>query len=135
MAFYRVKKNKLWIIKAVDRTTRRTIAWVLGKRDVKTFRRLYNKVKHLEECLFYTDNWDAFTKVLPKSRHIIGKAHTFTIEQDNSNTRHYLGRMTRRTKVVSKKEYMVDLSIKLWLCLTSQTIFTLFQNRFLSIFR
>lgn len=81
MAFYRVKKNKLWLIKAVDCTTRTTIAWVLGKRDVKTFRKLYNKVKHLEECLFYTDNWDAFAKVLPKSIHIIGKAHTLLLNK------------------------------------------------------
>ncbi|MDR2606024.1 MAG: hypothetical protein LBC38_01930, partial [Oscillospiraceae bacterium] len=44
----------------------------------------------------------------PAERHIIGKAFTHAIERDNSNTRHHLGRFTRRTKVVSKKEFMVD---------------------------
>ncbi|MGH8551470.1 MAG: IS1 family transposase, partial [Methylococcales bacterium] len=103
MAFHWVKKNKKSIIKAVDRSTGRTVAWVLGSPDTATFRKLYDKVKHLTGCIFYTDDWDAFARVLPPERHIIGKAHTVAIERDNSNTRHHLGRMTRRTKVVSKK--------------------------------
>ena len=135
MAFYSVKKNKRWIIKAVDRGSRRTIAWVIGNRDVATFRRLYDKVKHLTNCTFYTDDWDAFAKVLPKERHIIGKRHTLTIERDNSNTRHHLGRMTRRTKVVSKKEEMIDASMKLWCALTTPEIFERYQTIFLSIFK
>ena len=47
-------------MKAVDHCTGRTLAWVLGGRDAVTFQRLYDKVKHLKDCLFYTDNWDAF---------------------------------------------------------------------------
>ena len=134
MALYWIKKNKTWLIKAVDRGTGRTVAWVLGHRDTATFQRLYDKVKHLKDCVFYTDDWDAFAKVLPPERHIIGKAHTVTIERDNSNTRHHLGRMTRRTKVVSKKVAMVDASIKLWLALTTPDIFHAYQYTFLSIF-
>jgi hypothetical protein len=56
------------------------------------------------------------------------------IERDNSNTRQHLARMTRRTKVVSKKESMVNTSIKLWLTLTDPTMFALYQAKFLSIF-
>ena len=90
MALYPIKKRKIWIIKAVDRRTGRTIAWVLGGRDAATFQRLYDKLNHLTACVFYTDNWNAFAQVLPKERHIIGKAHTHAIERDHSNTRHYL---------------------------------------------
>ncbi|MGH8550097.1 MAG: transposase, partial [Methylococcales bacterium] len=42
--------------------------------------------------------------------------------------RHHLGRMTRRTKVVSKKEAMIDASFKLWLALTTPDIFQGYQN-------
>jgi insertion element IS1 protein InsB len=49
------QENKLWLIKAVDRSSRRTVAWVLGGRDAATFQRLYDKVKHLTNCTFYTD--------------------------------------------------------------------------------
>ena len=67
------------------------MAWVLGGRDSATFQRLYDKVKHLKDCTFYTDNWDAFAEVLPPERHVIGKAHTIDIEHDNSNTPPSLG--------------------------------------------
>ena len=111
------------------------MAWVLGGRDAATFRRLYDKVKHLTECTFYTDDWDAFAKVLPPERHVIGKQHTVAIERDNSNTRHHLGRMTRRTKVVTKAEHMIDASLKLWLALSTPQIFNQYQAVFSSIFR
>jgi IS1 family transposase len=52
----------------------------------------------------------AFSKVL---HHVIGKAHTACIDGDNSNTRHHLGRFTRRTKVVTKKVGMIDITLKL----------------------
>jgi len=110
------------------------VAWVLGGRDSKTFKRLYNKVKHLESCTFYTDNWDAFAEILPPERHIIGKSGTIAIEQDNSNTRHYVGRFTRRTKVVSKKKEMVDMSVKLWLSLTKPETLAYFKQIALSVY-
>jgi insertion element IS1 protein InsB len=135
VAFHQGKKNKLWLIKAIDRRRRRTVAWVLGGRDTATFRRLYNKVKHLTKCIFYTDDWDSFAKVLPPDRHVIGKAHTIDIEHDNSNTRHHLGRFTRRTKVVSQKAAMVDLTLKLWLALTDESVFSIYQNVALDIYR
>ena len=80
MAFCGFKKNKLWILKAIDRSTRRTLAWVLGHRDTAIFRRLYSKVKHLGHCIFYAGDWGAFAKVLSRERHIIGKVHTVAIE-------------------------------------------------------
>jgi IS1 family transposase len=92
-------------------------------------------VKHLKNCTFYTDNWDAFAKVLPPERHIIGKSGTVAVERDNSNTRHHLGRFTRRTKVVSKSEFMVDLTLRLWRALTNPEIFKVWQSKMLYIFR
>lgn len=44
----------------------------------------------------------------------MGKKHTVAIERNNSNTRYYLGRFNRKTKIVSRSEYMVNLSLKLW---------------------
>ena len=50
--FLHSKKNKRWIIKALDRNTRRTVAWVVGGRDAATVRRLYCQLEHLNDCLF-----------------------------------------------------------------------------------
>ena len=35
-----------------------------------------SKRKGLTNCTFYSDDWDAFAKVLLAERHVIGKAHT-----------------------------------------------------------
>ena len=110
------------------------MAWVLGNRDTATFKRLYKKVRHLKNCTFYTDNWDAFAKVLPPERHIIGKAYTIDIEHDNSNTRHHLGRFTRKTKVVSQAEYMVDLTLRIWHAVTTTDLFRSLQKLAVSIY-
>jgi insertion element IS1 protein InsB len=90
------------------------VVWVLGDWDTATFQRLYDKVKHLEHCIFYTDDWDAFARVLPKDRHVMGKSRTTAVGWDNSNAWHHLGRFTRRSKVVSRCDVMVDTSLKLW---------------------
>ena len=110
------------------------MAWVLGGRDTATFKRLYDKVKHLTDCVFYTDGWDVFAKVLPPDRHVVGKTHTVDIERDNGNTRHHLGRFTRRTKVVSKLESMVDITLRIWHAVTTTDLFLTIQKVFLSIF-
>lgn len=97
-------------MKAVDRRPGRTMAWVLGGRDAAPCHRLYDQLNHLTEGVLYPDDWDAFAHVLPKERHITGKAHTPTIERDHSNTRHHLARMTRRTKVGSQSGDMLHAS-------------------------
>src|SRR5436189_286865 len=71
---------------------------------------------------------------LTKERHIIRKAYTHAIERDNSNTRHHLARMTRKTKVVSKSEDMIHASLKLWCALNVTAIFAKYQTLCLSIF-
>ena len=88
----------------------------------------------MTNCIFYTDDWDAFAKVLPKNRHKIGKKHTTTIESDNSNTRHDMGRFTRKTKVVSQCEEMVNLTLRLWKAVTTEGLFDILRDVFLDIF-
>jgi insertion element IS1 protein InsB len=132
VALCSAKKNKLWIFKALDRATSRTIAWVVGKRNKTTLKKLYDKLSHLK-ATFYTDRWKVFTKVLPKDRHVVGKRYTHLIESNNANTRHHLARMTRRTKVVSKSIAMVDLTIRLWAHYSDNHNFISQRNIFLSI--
>ncbi len=44
--FVQSKKNKWWIWKALDPSSRKCIAWVIGRRDAQTFRRLYDKATY-----------------------------------------------------------------------------------------
>jgi len=72
--------------------------------------------------------------VIPAEKLIQGKRNTIEIEQNNSNVRHYLARMTRRTKVVSKSIEMIDLSLRIEYCLNESGWYNSFQQKFLSIF-
>jgi insertion element IS1 protein InsB len=71
--------------------------------------------------------------VIPSAQHVVSKAGTQLLESDNANTRHRLGRFTRRTKVVSKSAKMVDLTMRLWAYFAQPDNFYLFQERFMSI--
>ncbi|MDR0717144.1 MAG: hypothetical protein LBF50_06990 [Azoarcus sp.] len=80
-----------------------------------------------------TDAWEAFARGLSPERHIAGKSHTTSIERDDSNTRRHLGRFTRRTKVVSREESMVDLTLRIWHAVTTTNQFSSFQQTLLSV--
>ena len=112
MAFSQKKTCKLWIWRAYDPVARRTIAWVLGGRDNATCQQLLDKVG-LKGKTFLADDWEGFHRLIPEDQLFTGKDLTFSIEQDNSNIRHFLARFRRRTKVVSKAVEMVDLSLRI----------------------
>ena len=127
------KKRKIWIWRVLDCTTKRTIAWVIGSRSAKTFRKLYDKLKGTV-TMSYTDDWEVYKKVIPAKKLTQGKKYTTAIEQNNSNVRHYLARMTRRTKVVSKTGEMLNHSLRICCMLNEYGWYQHFQQIFLSIF-
>jgi len=59
---------------------------------------------------------------------------TFGIEQDNSNTRPYLARFRRRSKVSSRSREMVDLPLRLLHYLREPENFLKYQQVALPIF-
>ena len=113
VAFYKKKACKLWVWRAYDPISRRTIAWVLGGRDDATCQRLLDKIG-VEGKTFVTDDWEGYHRLIPENQLFTGKDLTYPIEQDNSDIRNFLARFGRRTKVVSKVEEMVDLSLRLY---------------------
>ena len=66
----------------------------------------------LEAEYYATDGFRAYNK-LPPEKHLLGKAHTFTVEGKNSQLRHYLARFHRRTKCYSKSVAMIYASLTL----------------------
>ena len=59
---------------------------------------LLNKIG-VEGKTFVTDDWEGHHRLIPASQLFTGKDLTVSIEQDNSNIRHFLARFRRRTKV------------------------------------
>ena len=61
------------------------------------------KLKGIEIDTYCTDDWVSFKEVLPKEKHLIGKAFTKKIEGVNTWFRTRLRRLVRRTTCFSKK--------------------------------
>ena len=85
----RIEFDELWhfmeskkelLIQAVNRGSRRAIAWSLGGRESVTLRRLRDEVKHGKDRMFHMDKWEAFMEVPPPERHVIGQSGTWAIE-------------------------------------------------------
>ncbi len=82
-------------------------------------------------CVYYADNWPIYSEIIPENQHVVGKRHTSLIASNNSNTRHRIARMTIRTKVVSKSEEAVDLTMRLWAYFEDIGNFIKEQNNFI----
>ncbi|WP_294286902.1 IS1 family transposase [uncultured Chryseobacterium sp.] len=107
------KKNYCWTWIAVDRFGKRFIDFVCGKRNTATFRELWNRLRHDDINGFCSDYWKSYSELIPEQKHCESKAETFTVEGYNSRIRHYLARFKRKTKCYSKKQYMLENSLKL----------------------
>ena len=85
-------------------------------------------------CLFVTDEWGGFFRLLPEHRHFYGKDLTFPIEATNSDLRHHIARFHRRSKATSQSLAMVQASLLLFHCLQSPQNLEALLTPFLSFF-
>jgi IS1 family transposase/transposase-like protein len=99
------KKDKVWLIYAYHRESGEIVAYVWGKRDIKTAQKLRKRLKRLGISYerIATDNWDSFLSVFREDKHEVGKEHTVGIEGNSCRLRHRIRRVFRRTYCFSKK--------------------------------
>jgi insertion element IS1 protein InsB len=61
-----------------------------------------------------TDQWAAYASVLPQDQLVQSKTTTHDIEWNHGRQRHWFGRFTRKSIIVSKSVEMVDLTVALF---------------------
>ena len=98
-----LRKDKLWIWLAFDRSGQRLVDWECGGRDAATLNRLLERPKPCRVTLYCTDDYAPYDTLLPVGRHYIGKDETVAIERVNSRLRHWFARFRRRTCVCRKR--------------------------------
>jgi IS1 family transposase len=76
------KKNRQWLIYAYHRESGEIVAWVWGRRDLKTARKLRERLVSLGVSYdrVCTDNWESFVAVFGQDNHVVGKTDTVGIE-------------------------------------------------------
>ncbi|MFT5451308.1 MAG: insertion element IS1 protein InsB [Moraxellaceae bacterium] len=81
------------------------MAYALGKRDLKTAKKLRARLKQLKVHYgsISMDNWRSFKTAFKADPKQIGKEHTAGIESNNYRLKHRLRRAVRKTYCFSKK--------------------------------
>jgi IS1 family transposase len=98
------KKNKVWLIYAYHRETGEIVAYVWGKRELKTAKKLRKGIKGLGISYdrIGTDDWDSFVSTFAEDKHDIGKKHRVGIEGNDCRMRQGIRRTFGRTCCFSK---------------------------------
>jgi IS1 family transposase len=93
------KKNKLWLIYAYHRTSGEIVAFVWGKRDLRTANKLRKRLNRLGITYdrIATDDWQSFITAFLQDTHDVGKGFTVGIEGNNCTLRHRIRRVFRKT--------------------------------------
>lgn len=112
-SYTKFKKTTVGRGSPLTEDTKQALGFICGKRDNKTFERLYNNPNPNNIKLFCSDYWKSYQEIIPIHKHLTSKAQTFTIEGYNSLIRHFTARFTRKTKCYSKCQKMIENTLNL----------------------
>lgn len=126
-SFVGKRANKQWIWLALDAHSRQIVAFHIGDRSEDSARALWNKIPPIykNQAIFYTDYWDAYSKVIPYNQHrVVDKqsGRTAYIERFNCTLRQRNSRLVRKSLSFSKKQKNHENSIKFFICHYNQAL-------------
>lgn len=111
------KKQARWLWIALERRTRRVLAWVLGDRSEATAFRLWDRLPLSPEPrlkgTFCTDLWRAYDEPLLGVKWLTRRGETNHVERLNCTLRQRLGRLVRKTLSFSKSDEILEAALTL----------------------
>ena len=114
-SFVEKKENQRWTWYAMDKKSGVIISWHNGKRTDEDFKTLLKQMEDIPVARYYTDDWGAYSRLLPAEKHQVGKDETWKIERKNLNFRTHLKRLSRKTICYSKNEQIHDNVISMYI--------------------
>ena len=119
-SFVKEKKNKQWIWIALCAQTKQVIWFHVGGRGRKDAQLFWDGIPQIvkDQCVFHTDDWEAYKGVIPESIHLSAKQKKYTnhIERFNCTVRQRVARLVRLSLSFSKKlEYHI-LALRYFFC-------------------
>ena len=112
------RRGKVWSWLAVERGSRRVMAWVLGQRNAATARRLWAALsrRYCRHCWYFTDLFPAYAQALPAGPHrpcLKAEGQTNIVEALNCPLRQRCGVLVRKSCFFSKSLVMHAARIKI----------------------
>ena len=66
----------------MNRETKKLVGFHVGDRSSKSFENLCENISHIDAKFYATDQYSVYD-IIPDRKHLVGKAHTYTVEQMN----------------------------------------------------
>ena len=96
------------------RDTGELIASECGHRDKATLEKLIRCLEKWNVKVYYTDDYQAYSAVIPPEKLVQTKKETHGIERNNCRRCHWFGRFKRKAIIVSKSVEMLNLTVALF---------------------
>lgn len=112
--FLEVKHNEYWVAYAMDRSSRKVIDFVVGKRTKATLKQLIDDLLKLSPKVIRTDRLTLYERLIPKRLHRAGSTVINRIERKNLSIRTHLKRLSRRTICFSHSLKMLESCLRIY---------------------
>jgi insertion element IS1 protein InsB len=98
------KHIQQWVWLAIERRSGLVLGFYIGDRSAASAECLWYSIDPVirSKALFFSDDWDAYGRVIPAYQHTTGKADTPIIERFNNTLRQRCSRLVRKTLSFSK---------------------------------
>ncbi len=101
------KRNRVWLAYALDRSTRKVVDLVVGKRSKRVLQPMLNTLLLSEAKCIATDGLELYRTILPKAIHRAKRYGTNHFERMNVTLRTHLKRLARRSICYTKSLTML----------------------------
>ncbi|WP_404812508.1 IS1 family transposase [Capnocytophaga canimorsus] len=108
------KQNKIWVVYALERSTKVVVSFNVGVRTNKTLSVVLKTLKLAEAKRIYTDKLKQYKTLICKFVHKVVRYGTNHIERKNLSIRTHLKRLARRTLCFSRSVSVLKAILKIY---------------------
>ena len=108
------KHRPLWIGYALDRKSRKVVAFNIGSRSIEMLTPIFKSVNDAKPKKVFTDYLVHYLSLVPCKIHIRGKRNTNHIERHNLNLRTHLKRLNRKTICFTRSTAILAAILKIY---------------------
>jgi len=108
------KSNPMWLVYAIDKVTRETAAFYIGKRNNQTLNAVVKTLLNARAATIFTDQLKNYQYLIPKSIHNTKRYGTNGIERIDLTLRNHLKRLNRRTIGFSRSITILSAILKIY---------------------
>ena len=108
------KSQPRWLVYAIERETKQTACFYIGKRNNNTLNAVIKTLKNAEPAAIFTDKLKNYKTLIPKHLHKNSRYQTNHIERKNLTLRTHLKRFQRKGISFSKSSRITTAVLRIY---------------------